>query len=196
MEMPICPQHLGEIDCYPWFEANPKISATDARTQVTGSSTSDDCSRAPCIGRSPVLDEPQGDEIPRSPPGCAERKRKPSTAGARLITGKSQVRRKKISERMDVLQGLVPGCHQMKGKALILDEIINYVRSLQNQVEFLSTKLALLSPVLHDLGYLSGQPEDDSSFRRQDLEQEQRCLDEMEFDDMLLFSVENIEDPL
>ncbi|XP_065025045.1 transcription factor bHLH137-like [Musa acuminata AAA Group] len=238
MEMPICPQHLGEIDCYPWFEANPKISATDARTQVTGSSTSDDCSRAPCIGRSPVLDEPQGDEIPRSQPGCAERKRKPSAAGARLITGKSQdameskkkpkvdgkkaseppvdvihvrarrgeatdshslaerVRRKKISERMDVLQGLVPGCHQMKGKALILDEIINYVRSLQNQVEFLSTKLALLSPMLHDLGYLSGQPEDDSSFRRQDLEQEQRCLDEMEFDDMLLFSVENIEDPL
>ncbi|XP_018686993.2 transcription factor bHLH137-like [Musa acuminata AAA Group] len=107
-----------------------------------------------------------------------------------------RVRRKKISERMDVLQGLVPGCHQMKGKALILDEIINYVRSLQNQVEFLSTKLALLSPMLHDLGYLSGQPEDDSSFRRQDLEQEQRCLDEMEFDDMLLFSVENIEDPL
>ncbi|CAL9777684.1 unnamed protein product, partial [Musa acuminata subsp. burmannicoides] len=293
MEMPIFPQHLGEIDCYPWFEANPKISATDARTQVTGSSTSDDCSRAPCIGRSPVLDEPQGDKIPRSQPGCAERKRKPSAAGARLITGKSQVhvhacdiwfpwtvhsslllphdllheiggfkkkpkvdgkkaseppvdfihvrarrgeatdshslaervRRKKISERMDVLQGLVPGCHQMKGKALILDEIINYVRSLQNQVEFLSMKLALLSPMLHDLGYLSGQPEvgeepflplilvvffrrlyiihynlipddtrinhlvqDDSSFRIQDLEQEQRCLDEMEFDDMLLFS--------
>lgn len=85
-------------------------------------------------------------------------------------------------------------------------------------------KLALLSPMLHDLDYLSGQPEvgeerflalisvhynlipddtrinhlvqDDSSFRIQDVEQEQRCLDEMEFDDMLLFSVENIEEHL
>ncbi|CAL9136837.1 unnamed protein product [Musa textilis] len=232
MEMPIWPQQLGEIGYYPWFEADPKISATDAGTHVTGSSTSDNCSRAPCIIRSPVLDEPHGDEIPRPQPGCAERKRKPNSAGACLIAGKSQVqahacgiwfswsvrsslslphdlvheiggfekrpkvdgkkasgtcsepppvdfihvrarrgeatdshslaervRRKKISERMNVLESLVPGCHQIKGRALVLDEIINYVRSLQNQVEFLSMKLALLSPMFHDLGYLGGQPE-------------------------------------
>ncbi|XP_058093018.1 basic helix-loop-helix protein 80-like [Magnolia sinica] len=54
-----------------------------------------------------------------------------------------RVRREKISERMRQLQGLVPGCDKVIGKALMLDEIINYVQSLQNQVEFLSTKLAL-----------------------------------------------------
>ncbi|KAG4968416.1 hypothetical protein JHK87_034067 [Glycine soja] len=46
----------------------------------------------------------------------------------------TQVRRK-ISERMKVLQRLVPGCDKVTRKALMLDEIINYVQSLQNQVE-------------------------------------------------------------
>lgn len=45
------------------------------------------------------------------------------------------MRREKISERMKHLQGLVPGCDKVIGKAIILDEIINYVQSLQNQVE-------------------------------------------------------------
>ncbi|KAH1081577.1 hypothetical protein J1N35_021338 [Gossypium stocksii] len=53
-----------------------------------------------------------------------------------------QVRREKISERMKLLQNLVPGCNKVTGKALMLDEIINYVQSLQRQVEFLSMKLA------------------------------------------------------
>ncbi|WOK97488.1 transcription factor bHLH137-like [Canna indica] len=61
-----------------------------------------------------------------------------------------RVRREKISERMKMLQGLVPGCEKVTGKALMLDEIINYVQSLQNQVEFLSMKIASLSPVLYD----------------------------------------------
>ncbi|URE48645.1 Helix-loop-helix DNA-binding domain [Musa troglodytarum] len=60
-----------------------------------------------------------------------------------------RVRREKISERMTVLQSLVPGCEKVTGKALMLDEIINYVQSLQNQVEFLSMKLASLSPMLY-----------------------------------------------
>ncbi|RRT67627.1 hypothetical protein B296_00036401 [Ensete ventricosum] len=51
---------------------------------------------------------------------------------------------------MKMLQGLVPGCDKVTGKALILDEIINYVQCLQNQVEFLSMKIASLSPVLYD----------------------------------------------
>lgn len=46
-----------------------------------------------------------------------------------------QVRREKISERMNLLQDLVPGCNKVIGKALMLDEIINYVQSLQRQVE-------------------------------------------------------------
>ncbi|XP_019188719.1 PREDICTED: transcription factor bHLH62-like isoform X2 [Ipomoea nil] len=59
-----------------------------------------------------------------------------------------RVRREKISERMKLLQDLVPGCNKVTGKALMLDEIINYVQSLQRQVEFLSMKLASVNPRL------------------------------------------------
>ncbi|CAL0319811.1 unnamed protein product [Lupinus luteus] len=62
-----------------------------------------------------------------------------------------RVRREKISERMKMLQRLVPGCDKVTGKALMLDEIINYVQSLQNQVEFLSLKLASANPMVYDL---------------------------------------------
>ncbi|KAI5653879.1 hypothetical protein M9H77_31066 [Catharanthus roseus] len=57
-----------------------------------------------------------------------------------------RVRREKISERMKLLQDLVPGCNKVTGKAVMLDEIINYVQSLQRQVEFLSMKLATINP--------------------------------------------------
>ncbi|AQK69335.1 Nuclear pore complex protein NUP155 [Zea mays] len=56
--------------------------------------------------------------------------------------------RKKISERMKLLQDLVPECSKITGKAVMLDEIINYVQSLQRQVEFLSMKLATVNPEL------------------------------------------------
>ncbi|KAK6148487.1 hypothetical protein DH2020_019399 [Rehmannia glutinosa] len=63
-------------------------------------------------------------------------------------------RREKISERMKILQDLVPGCNKVIGKALVLDEIINYVQSLQRQVEFLSMKLeavnSRLSPTIEE----------------------------------------------
>ncbi|XP_020571311.1 transcription factor bHLH49 isoform X3 [Phalaenopsis equestris] len=59
-----------------------------------------------------------------------------------------RVRREKISERMKFLQDLVPGCSKITGKAVMLDEIINYVQSLQRQVEFLSMKLAVVNPRL------------------------------------------------
>lgn len=52
-----------------------------------------------------------------------------------------RARREKISERMKILQDIVPGCNKVIGKALVLDEIINYIHSLQRQVEFLSMKL-------------------------------------------------------
>ncbi|KAL8042683.1 hypothetical protein ABFX02_09G069200 [Erythranthe guttata] len=63
-----------------------------------------------------------------------------------------RVRRERISERMKLLQALVPGCDKVTGKALMLDEIINYVQSLQNQVEFLSMKLASVNPMFYDFG--------------------------------------------
>uniref|UniRef100_A0A6N2K094 BHLH domain-containing protein n=1 Tax=Salix viminalis TaxID=40686 RepID=A0A6N2K094_SALVM len=56
-----------------------------------------------------------------------------------------RARREKISERMKILQDIVPdkadASMQVTGKALVLDEIINYIQSLQRQVEFLSMKL-------------------------------------------------------
>ncbi|KAJ8762521.1 hypothetical protein K2173_007960 [Erythroxylum novogranatense] len=60
-----------------------------------------------------------------------------------------RMRREKISERMRLLQDLVPGCNKITGKAVMLDEIINYVQSLQQQVEFLSMKLATVNPELN-----------------------------------------------
>eukprot|EP00262_Sarcandra_glabra_P021766 TRINITY_DN9321_c1_g2_i3.p1 TRINITY_DN9321_c1_g2~~TRINITY_DN9321_c1_g2_i3.p1 ORF type:complete len:305 (+),score=60.93 TRINITY_DN9321_c1_g2_i3:69-917(+) len=59
-----------------------------------------------------------------------------------------RVRREKISERMKFLQDLVPGCNKVTGKAVMLDEIINYVQSLRRQGEFLSMKLATVNPRL------------------------------------------------
>ncbi|KAG8488164.1 hypothetical protein CXB51_018238 [Gossypium anomalum] len=56
-----------------------------------------------------------------------------------------RVRRGKINERLRCLQDIVPGCYKAMGMALMLDEIINYVQSLQNQVEFLSMKLTAAS---------------------------------------------------
>ncbi|KAA8547375.1 hypothetical protein F0562_003761 [Nyssa sinensis] len=59
-----------------------------------------------------------------------------------------RARREKISKKMKCLQDLVPGCNKITGKAGMLDEIINYVQSLQRQIEFLSMKLAALNPRL------------------------------------------------
>ncbi|GMP34255.1 hypothetical protein CsSME_00007204 [Camellia sinensis var. sinensis] len=53
---------------------------------------------------------------------------------------------------MKLLQALVPGCDKVTGKALVLDEIISYVRSLQYQVEVLSMKLASVNPMFYDFG--------------------------------------------
>ncbi|KAG2241151.1 hypothetical protein Bca52824_090438 [Brassica carinata] len=59
-----------------------------------------------------------------------------------------RVRERLYCGRMKFLQDLVPGCEKITGKAGMLDEIINYVQSLQRQVEFLSMKLATVSPRL------------------------------------------------
>ncbi|KAG6640869.1 hypothetical protein I3843_09G034100 [Carya illinoinensis] len=57
-----------------------------------------------------------------------------------------RARREKINARMKLLQELVPGCSKISGTALVLDEIINHVQSLQRQVEFLSMRLAAVNP--------------------------------------------------
>nr|QHR96992.1 basic helix-loop-helix transcription factor bHLH79-like protein [Isodon rubescens] len=66
-----------------------------------------------------------------------------------------RARREKISERMRILQDLVPGCNKVIGKALVLDEIINYIQSLQRQVEFLSMKLEAVNARVGIDGYPS-----------------------------------------
>ncbi|KAI5422976.1 hypothetical protein KIW84_046119, partial [Lathyrus oleraceus] len=58
-----------------------------------------------------------------------------------------RVRREKISERMKLLQDLVPGCNKVTGKALMLDEIINYVQSLQRQVEIFQSNNSLQNSI-------------------------------------------------
>ncbi|XP_010524267.1 PREDICTED: transcription factor bHLH48-like [Tarenaya hassleriana] len=57
-----------------------------------------------------------------------------------------RARREKINARMKLLQELVPGCDKIQGTALVLDEIINHVQSLQRQVELLSMRLAAVNP--------------------------------------------------
>ncbi|RWV98750.1 hypothetical protein GW17_00038381 [Ensete ventricosum] len=57
-----------------------------------------------------------------------------------------RVRRERISQRMKYLQDLVPGCSKITGKAGMLDEIINYVQSLQRQVEVLENYYHMSSP--------------------------------------------------
>nr|WCO08247.1 hypothetical protein [Suaeda aralocaspica] len=73
-----------------------------------------------------------------------------------------RARREKISERMKILQDLVPGCNKVIGKALVLDEIINYIQSLQRQVEFLSMKLESVN---------SGMPPSVNGFHSNDANQ-------------------------
>ncbi|CAL9112974.1 unnamed protein product [Musa acuminata var. zebrina] len=88
--------------------------------------------------------------IPQPPTGYIHvRARRGQATDSHSIA--ERVRREKISQRMKLLQSLVPGCDKITGKAQVLDEITNYVRSLQYQVEFLSMRLALLNPTLHDL---------------------------------------------
>ncbi|KAI3819698.1 hypothetical protein L1987_13546 [Smallanthus sonchifolius] len=55
-----------------------------------------------------------------------------------------------INERMKLLQELVPGCNKITRKAVMLDEIINYVQSLQRHMEsyLLSYSLYGFSSVL------------------------------------------------
>ncbi|KAG6529377.1 hypothetical protein ZIOFF_011575 [Zingiber officinale] len=80
------------------------------------------------------------------------RERASYTDKTNLLITKSQVRRERISERMKLLQSLIPGCDQVIGKALVLDAIINYVKYLQNQVEFLSMTLASVDTMFGHCG--------------------------------------------
>ncbi|KAK9012229.1 hypothetical protein V6N11_040295 [Hibiscus sabdariffa] len=89
-------------------------------------------------------------------PMASETQQNPYYIHVRACCGKAtdshslakRARREKISKKMSCLQDLVPGCNNITEKAGMLDEIINYVQSLQNKVEFLSVKLSVLNPIV------------------------------------------------
>lgn len=74
----------------------------------------------------------------------------------------TQVRREKISERMKYLQDLVPGCNKITGKAGMLDEIINYVQSLQRQVEVCFINLLQINLELSCFSHYKSRFDEDS----------------------------------
>ncbi|CAL5418106.1 unnamed protein product [Camellia sinensis] len=73
---------------------------------------------------------------------------KPDYIHVRARRGQATDSHSLAERRTKYLQDLVPGCNKITGKAGMLDEIINYVQSLQRQVEFLSMKLAAVNPTL------------------------------------------------
>ncbi|KAJ6322130.1 hypothetical protein OIU77_012084 [Salix suchowensis] len=80
--------------------------------------------------------QPMGDQKPNSTTS-----KDPGKQGKQGSLGSDQPNEEYIHD-------LVPGCSKVTGKAVMLDEIINYVQSLQRQVEFLSMKLATVNPRL------------------------------------------------
>lgn len=120
-------------------EGDSKI--TDQNTKKTSSSTKNkkETSADTSKGNSKISDGEKPDYI-------HVRARRGQATDSHSLA--ERVRREKISERMRYLQDLVPGCNKITGKAGMLDEIINYVQSLQRQVEFLSMKLATVNPRL------------------------------------------------
>ncbi|KAJ0715475.1 putative transcription factor bHLH family [Helianthus annuus] len=87
-----------------------------------------------------VANETDGDKLPY----VHVRARRGQATDSHSIA--ERARREKINARMKLLQELVPGCSKITGTAMVLDEIINHVQSLQRQVEFLSMRLAALHP--------------------------------------------------
>ncbi|XP_028098822.1 transcription factor bHLH78-like [Camellia sinensis] len=121
-------------------------SATSDRTEFAssneGSSVSRKIPNGETVLKNPILSMPQcretkANQKPPEPPKdyIHVRARRGQAIDSHSLA--ERVRREKISERMKLLQDLVPGCNKMcvNGKALMLDEIINYVQSLQRQVE-------------------------------------------------------------
>ncbi|MQM20813.1 hypothetical protein Taro_053841 [Colocasia esculenta] len=117
---------------------NPKVNAAGKRKEEQKNSTSPAAKATGKNGKDSV-DAPKEDYV-------HVRARRGQATNSHSLA--ERVRREKISERMKFLQDLVPGCSKVTVKAVMLDEIINYVQSLQRQVEFLSMKLAAVSPRL------------------------------------------------
>ncbi|KAF4376106.1 hypothetical protein G4B88_025197 [Cannabis sativa] len=123
--------------------ANELNNSNGKRTKLSGSKHENGASKVEVESSSVVGDKPgEQASIPSEPPKqdyIHVRARRGQATDSHSLA--ERARREKISERMKILQDLVPGCNKVIGKALVLDEIINYIQSLQRQVEFLSMKL-------------------------------------------------------
>ncbi|CAI0386603.1 unnamed protein product [Linum tenue] len=109
------------------------------RIKTRGGSRDDNCDAKPeetelSSGKPPVEQkaQPPSAEPPKQDFIHVRARRGQATDSHSLA---ERARREKISERMKILQDIVPGCNKVIGKALVLDEIINYIQSLQRQVE-------------------------------------------------------------
>ncbi|CAM0952154.1 unnamed protein product [Alopecurus aequalis] len=147
----------------------PKVESETAAGANSDGSAGGERARKQAKGKS-SKSKPADDEPPRD--YVHVRARRGQATDSHSLA--ERVRREKITLKMKFLQDLVPGCNKVIGKALMLDEIINYVQSLQQQVEFLSMKLSTVNPeldfstlstLLHkDMHQALGPPSASSSF--------------------------------
>ncbi|KAB5557018.1 hypothetical protein DKX38_007927 [Salix brachista] len=134
----------GEFQKYPSGESSDSAKELDEKKQkIEQNRGANSCGKQVV---KQTKDNPQSREAPKENYIHVRARRGQATNSHSLA---ERVRREKISERMRMLQELVPGCNKITGKAVMLDEIINYVQSLQQQVEFLSMKLATVNPELY-----------------------------------------------
>ncbi|XP_065626469.1 transcription factor bHLH79 [Quercus suber] len=133
------------------------------RKKVAGSCDDNDGLKAEVEASSAADNKPaEGSTQPSEPPKqdyIHVRARRGQATDSHSLA--ERARREKISERMKILQDLVPGCNKVIGKALVLDEIINYIQSLQRQVEFLSMKLEAVNSRMGMNPVLDGFPPKD-----------------------------------
>ncbi|XWS48092.1 hypothetical protein CRYUN_Cryun13aG0043200 [Craigia yunnanensis] len=122
--------------------ANELNDSNGNRMKTSGAKNENAGSKAEVEASSAAGSKPEQNSKPDEPPKqdyIHVRARRGQATDSHSLA--ERARREKISERMKILQDLIPGCNKVIGKALVLDEIINYIQSLQRQVEFLSMKL-------------------------------------------------------
>lgn len=135
----------AEIDQNKGISRSPAEAKKDHSSEIQQKGGQNTTSTASKAGGKNAKQGPQASDSPKEEYIHVRARRGQATNSHSLA---ERVRREKISERMKFLQDLVPGCSKVTGKAVMLDEIINYVQSLQRQVEFLSMKLATVNPRL------------------------------------------------
>ncbi|XP_061373489.1 transcription factor bHLH79 [Gastrolobium bilobum] len=143
--------------------ANDLNDSGDERIKLGGYTVENDCLKAEAEESSAVGNKSSEQVTKSSEPPKQDyihvRARRGQATDSHSLA--ERARREKISERMKILQDLVPGCNKVIGKALVLDEIINYIQSLQHQVEFLSMKLEAVNSRVNMNPAIEGFPSKD-----------------------------------